>query len=182
MDLNWSIDQLNKHVSNLGSEWPKHHEGHKDCYLPEEAFPMIMHLLGLARRHQKKNYSQRCTNSRKKYLKRINNPNPCSKSKWREGHLASKTYRSLLQKLSGPKSDLTFLLFGLQPQRYRHLQGLRYMEMNNINGYNKTQQQMESESSFIPSIMCCQSRNPFFSIQPGENLQFNFQSLRELRS
>jgi len=58
-----------------------------------------------------KNAENNAKTFRKKYLKRINNPNPFFYSKRREGHLASKTYRSLLQKLSGPKSDPTFLLF-----------------------------------------------------------------------
>ena len=41
-----------------------------------------------------------------------------------------------------------FALFGLQPQSYRHLQRLRCIEMNTINGYNKTKQQTESEFNF----------------------------------
>ena len=78
-----------KNVSNLGSEWPKPHEGHKDCYLPEEAFPMRMHLVGLAGWHQEKSILKHAENNAKncpkKYLKRINNPNPFFYSKSREG-------------------------------------------------------------------------------------------------
>ena len=71
MDLDWSIDQLNKNVSNLSSEWPKHHEGHRGFCPPEEAFPMIMHLFGLARRHQKKSILKNAENNAQNSRKNI---------------------------------------------------------------------------------------------------------------
>ena len=85
--------------------------------------------------------------------------------------------KSLLEKLSGPKSDLNFRFFGLQPQRYRHLQ-----QSNNINGYNKTKQQTESEFKFhhIKSFVVSPMIHSFqFHL---EILQFKLQTLRELRS
>ena len=124
-----------KNVSNLGFEWPKHHEGHRGCCPPEEAFPVIMHLFGLAQRHAKKSIlkhaENNAKNSRKKYLKRINNPNPFFYSKRRERHLASKTW-NLLQKLSGPKSNLNLLLFWPPASKVSTSSTvwLRCMEMN----------------------------------------------------
>ena len=74
-----------------------------------------------------------------------------------------------------------FCSFGLQPQRYRHLQGLGCMEMNNINGYNKTKQQTESEFNFhhVKNFVSPMIHSFQFDL---EILQINFQTLRELRS
>ena len=54
------------------------------------------------------------------------------------------------KKSQGRSRIWIFGSFGLQPQRYQHLQGLRCIEMNNINGYNKTKQK-NKESTFITS-------------------------------
>ena len=152
---------------------------------PEEAFPVITHLFELAGWHQEKSILKNSQNNAKNSRKNIWNESTIhfstakgGKDIWHPKHTEKSPGKTLRAEIG---SDFCGS-FGLQPQRYRHLQGLRCMEMNNINGYNKTKQQMESESSFIPSKMCCQSHNPFFSIRLGENLQFNFQSLRELRS
>ena len=54
--------------------------------------------------------------------------------------------------------------------------------MNNINGRNKTKQQAQSEFNFHHVKKFVVSPKIHGSIRLGENLQFNFQTLRELRS
>ena len=147
-----------------------------------------MHLFGLARRHQEKSILKKMQKImpnffRKKYLKRINNPNPFFYSKRREGHLASKTYRSLLQKLSGPKSDPTFLLFLASSLRGINIfKGFFAWKWTTSMDGTKQDNKRNRNSTFITSKTLLSVPWSIFSIWLGENLHFNFQTLRELRS